>query len=182
MHKIYVWDPLVRVFHWLLAAGFVANALITDPESALHHWIGYALALLVGLRIIWGLIGSHHARFANFRPDPQAALGQLTDIATRRTRHHRGHSPLGALMIYNLLLTVLGIAFTGWLLTLAQFGNVGWPEDLHEALVTWAEVSILLHVAAVLFESHRTKVNLARSMITGYKELPETDTDPEQCP
>ncbi|KIC37197.1 cytochrome b/b6 domain-containing protein [Leisingera sp. ANG-M7] len=178
MQKAYIWDPLVRSFHWLLAGGFLANALLTDPDGSLHHYLGYFIAALVGLRVIWGLAGSRYARFSSFPPDPSAAAGQLTDIATGRVRYHKGHSPLGALMIYNLLLTLLAVALTGWMAASPAFQGIGWPEDLHEALVSWAELSVVLHVAAVLFESRRTKVNLARAMVTGYKELPETDAEP----
>ncbi|QDI76106.1 MULTISPECIES: cytochrome b/b6 domain-containing protein [Leisingera] len=177
MHRTYVWDPVVRLFHWSLAAGFAANALVTDPEGNLHEYIGYAVAALIGIRVIWGLIGSRHARFSSFPPDAGAAAGQLSDIATGRIRRHPGHSPLGALMIYNLLLTITGIALTGYLMTTNMFWGIEWPEALHEALVSWAEISIVLHVAAVLFESRRTKVNLARAMVTGYKEGTETSRE-----
>ncbi|CUI01188.1 cytochrome b/b6 domain-containing protein [Leisingera aquaemixtae] len=177
MHRTYVWDPVVRLFHWSLAAGFAANALVTDPEGNLHENIGYAVAALIGIRVVWGLIGSRHARFSSFPPNAGAAAGQLSDIATGRIRRHKGHSPLGALMIYNLLLTITCIALTGYLMTTNMFWGIEWPEELHEALVSWAEISIVLHVAAVLFESRRTKVNLARAMVTGYKEGTETSRE-----
>lgn len=54
MRRTYVWDPVVRLFHWSLAAGFAANALFTDPEGDLHLYIGYAIAALIGIRVIWG--------------------------------------------------------------------------------------------------------------------------------
>ncbi|KIC08216.1 cytochrome B [Leisingera sp. ANG-M1] len=180
MHNSYVWDPLVRLFHWLLAGSFIANALFTDPDGTLHQNIGYFIAALVVARILWGLIGSRYARFSSFPPDFKAAAGQLEDIAVWRSGCRKGHSPLGALMIYNLLATILGIALTGWLLTFAPLSTAVWPEALHEILVHWAEASVLLHVAAVLFESRRTKVNLARAMVTGYKELPDTKAEPSQ--
>ncbi|WP_027259259.1 cytochrome b/b6 domain-containing protein [Leisingera aquimarina] len=177
MHNSYVWDPLVRLFHWLLAAGFAANALFTDPDGTLHHYIGYFITVLIGVRVLWGLAGSRYARFSSFPPDLKAATRQLADIAARRRNSHKGHSPLGALMIYNLLLTLLGIVLTGWLLTLPPFHSAGWPEELHETLVYWAEASALLHVGAVLFEARRTKVRLARAMITGYKNLPDSSAE-----
>ncbi|MCF6432827.1 cytochrome b/b6 domain-containing protein [Leisingera sp. MMG026] len=173
MKNLYIWDPVVRLVHWLLAAGFAANALFTDPDGTLHQTIGYFIAALLGIRLLWGLIGSRYARFSSFRPDLGAAAGHLADIAAGRRNCHKGHSPLGALMICNLLLTLLGIALTGWLLTVPLLISAGWPEELHEVLVTWAEISVLLHAGAVLFETRRTKVRLARAMITGYKNLPD---------
>jgi len=170
-HKI--WDPFVRVFHWSLAGLFAANALIVDDDSWIHEWIGYAVAALVGLRILWGVIGPRHARFAAFAPTPSDVTEQITDIATRRRRAHLGHTPLGALMIFNLLLTMLAICASGYMMTTDAFWGVEWVEEVHEALVTWAELSVIAHIAAVLYESHRTGINLPRAMVTGTKRVPD---------
>ncbi len=62
-------------------------------------------------------------------------------------------------------------------MTTDMFWGTECPEDLHEALVTWAELSVVLHVAAVVFESRRTQVKLARAMITGYKEVATGETE-----
>ncbi|EYD77247.1 Cytochrome b [Rubellimicrobium mesophilum DSM 19309] len=168
-----VWDPVVRVFHWTLVTLFAANAVLTDPEHKIHHYVGYAIAALVLLRLAWGLVGSRYARFASFPPNPRAALEQLADVLTGRRRIHLGHTPLGALMIYNLLLALAVITASGYAMTTVAFWGVKWMEELHEAAVTWAEISVLVHVAAVIWESRRTGVNLPRAMVTGYKEVPE---------
>ncbi|MDH3264744.1 MAG: cytochrome b/b6 domain-containing protein [Paracoccaceae bacterium] len=173
MMRIKVWDPLVRVFHWSLVAGFAANAFFTDAEGNLHELVGYAVAALIALRLVWGLIGTRHARFSDFPPSASGAMGQLGDVAAGRVKRHLGHTPLGGLMIYNLLLTMTLIAVTGWMMTTTAYWGVEWVEGAHEALVTWAEVSIVAHVAAVVFESLRTGVNLPKAMVTGYKEMPE---------
>ncbi len=172
MTKVRVWDPVVRAFHWSLVAFFAANALFVDDDSKLHQWIGYAIVALVVLRIAWGFIGPRYARFRSFPPSASAAIGQLTEMATGRRHVHRGHSPLGAWMIYNLMAAMLVIGLSGYLMTTDAFWGVEWPEELHEVAVTWAEISVLLHIAAVWFESRRTRVNLPRAMITGYKDLP----------
>lgn len=173
MKDLKVWDPVVRMFHWLLVLTFGANALFVDDDSAIHEWIGYTVVALVGLRLIWGLIGSRHARFSDFPPDLSAAREQLLDMASGRVRHHVGHTPLGALMIYNLLLSMLLIGATGFAMTTNTFWGVDWVEELHEACVTWAEISVVLHIAAVIYESRRTGVNLPKSMVTGVKTVPE---------
>lgn len=171
-----VWDPVIRLFHWGLVTAFALNALVTDPEGDVHAWIGYAVVGLVALRLVWGLVGPRRARFASFRPTAAAALGQVQDMAIGRRRVHLGHTPLGALMIFNLLATLIGIGATGLMMTTNTFWGVAWVEDAHEALVTWAEVSVLVHIAAVLWESRRTGVNLPRAMVTGVKSVPETAT------
>lgn len=168
-----VWDPLVRIFHWSLVAAFGANALLTDPEGRLHEVIGYVALGLVGFRLVWGLIGSRHARFADFPPSASAALGQMQEMATGRRRAHMGHSPLGALMIYNLLAVLVVIGVSGFLMTTNTWFGVEWVEELHEVAVTWAEISVLAHVGAVILESRRLRVNLARAMVTGVKTVPD---------
>jgi cytochrome b len=168
-----IWDPLVRVFHWSLVAGFAANALVLDDDSKLHEWVGYAVLGLVGIRILWGFIGPKSARFASFLPRRGQVTEQITDIATRRRRTHLGHTPLGALMIVNLLATILAIGITGHMMTTNAFWGVEWVEEAHEAFVAWAEISIAAHIAAVLLESWRTGVNLPRAMVTGRKSVPD---------
>ena len=175
--RIFVWDPAVRLFHWALVAGFLANAFLTDPEHDLHEIVGLTVLGLVAARLVWGLVGTRHARFSDFPPDPGAAIGQLREMATGRRRFHAGHSPLGALMIYNLLATLVGIGISGYMMTTISFFGVEWVEELHEALVSWAEVSVVLHIAAVIFESRRLGVNLPKSMLTGYKTLPDPGTE-----
>lgn len=171
MTTVKVWDPFVRVFHWSLVAGFTANALFTDPEARLHEWIGYVVLALIALRLVWGFIGPRHARFADFPPSAAAALGQMAEIVTGRRHAHAGHSPLGALMIYNVLATIAAIGITGYMMTTVAFFGVDWVEEAHEVLVTWAEFSVALHVAAVVFETRRLGINLPKSMLTGYKSL-----------
>ncbi|SFB75528.1 cytochrome b/b6 domain-containing protein [Tropicimonas isoalkanivorans] len=172
MTRLKVWDPFVRLFHWSLVTLFAANALFVDDDGKLHQWIGYAILALVLARILWGIVGPGYARFSTFPPSLSAATGQVRDIALGRTPLHTGHTPLGAFMIYNLILTLLVICTSGYLMTTDMFWGVEWPEVLHEAAVTWAEISVLLHIAAVIFESRRTRINLPFAMVTGYKEIP----------
>ncbi len=171
--KVKVWDGFVRLFHWSVAGGFVANAFFTNPEADLHHWIGYGIAGLVGARIVWGVFGTRFARFCSFPPSLSASLQQVGEMASGRRHAHTGHSPLGALMIYNLLLALIGISVTGYMMTTIAYFGIAWVEDAHKLLVTWAEISVATHVVAVVFESRRLHVNLPKSMITGYKDLPE---------
>jgi len=168
-----VWDPLVRIFHWSLVVGFTANALFTEDESRLHEWIGYAVLALISIRIIWGVIGPRFARFTSFPPSPRGAMDQLSDMANGRRTAHLGHTPLGALMIYNLLLTILAIGVTGYMMTTNAYWGIEWVEETHEILVIWAEISIVAHIAAVIWESLRTGVNLPRAMVSGVKTVPD---------
>lgn len=173
MTSYLVWDRFVRIFHWALVAGFAANALLNDPEGHWHERIGYVLAALLLLRLLWGFVGTRHARFSDFWPSRAGISAQLTDLATGRTRVHLGHTPLGALMIFNLIATIAAIALTGYMMTTIAFFGIDWVEEAHEALVRWAELSILAHIAAVIWESRRSGINLPQAMVTGVKTVPD---------
>lgn len=107
------WDPLVRLTHWGVAAGIVANGVFTEEGSALHLWVGYAVGGLLALRLLWGLIGPAEARFSAFPPSPRRALSHLREIAQGRRTVHRSHNPLGALMAYALWATLAVVIGTG---------------------------------------------------------------------
>jgi len=176
MKKFYVWDPLVRIFHWALVLGFAANALLLDDDGSAHQLVGYIILALLVFRLVWGVVGSRYARFATFAPTPGAIRGQIVDVATGRRRAHLGHTPLGALMIWNIILTLLAISATGIILVLGGSSVVDWAEEAHEVLVIWAEISVVAHIVAVIWESIRTGVNLPRAMVTGTKAVPPEAT------
>ncbi|MEW8019351.1 MAG: cytochrome B, partial [gamma proteobacterium symbiont of Phacoides pectinatus] len=65
-----VWDLPVRLFHWLLAASFGVAYLTEDHFMTLHSLVGYTLCGLLVFRLLWGLIGTRHARFSDFVRPP----------------------------------------------------------------------------------------------------------------
>ena len=167
-----VWDPLVRLIHWGLAATVLTNALIDDPESKLHETLGYVAVGLVVLRLLWGIIGTEHARFSAFPPNPLAALRHFGDLIRGRHSVHLSHNPAGALMVYNLWLSVIGMGVTGYMMGTVAFFGIGWVEELHEAIYVWLMASVVLHLAGVVLDSLVTRVSLVGAMIHGRKRLP----------
>ncbi len=112
------WDPVVKITHWSIAIAVLANAVFTEEGSGLHIWVGYALAAILGLRLLWGLIGPAEARFGAFWPSPRKALAHLREIRNGQSSQHASHNPLGAFMVYAIwgcLLTIIatGIAMAG---------------------------------------------------------------------
>lgn len=49
-----LWDPVVRVTHWGIAASVLLNALLDEGGSVLHVTIGWIVMALLFLRMVWG--------------------------------------------------------------------------------------------------------------------------------
>lgn len=107
------WDPIVKLTHWGVVAAVIGNALVTEEGSGWHIWVGYGLAALLALRLLWGLIGPAEARFSAFPPSPSRALDHIGEIGRGEVTQHRSHNPLGALMVYAIWGTLLVVCGTG---------------------------------------------------------------------
>ncbi len=164
-----VWDPLVRLVHWSLALAIVLNATVVEDESLMHEVIGYAAVGLVLVRLLWGLIGTEHARFRAFPPNPVAAIRYLASHLSGRHQSHLSHNPAGALMAYNLWATVIGMGITGYMMGTVRFFGYDWVEELHEGLFTWLLISIGLHLAGVVLDTLVTRRPLVPAMFHGKK-------------
>jgi cytochrome b len=164
-----VWDPFVRIFHWSLVALFAVAFATGDEIEWLHVRVGYAIAALVALRIVWGFVGTRHARFSDFVRSP----GEIATYAGQALRlgapRHLGHNPAGGIMVLALLVMIIGIAATGFAMTTDAFWGSQWVEDLHEGLVYTTMGLIVLHVAGVVFSGLEHGENLVKAMITGRK-------------
>jgi len=107
------WDPLVRLTHWGIVIAVIANGLVTEEGSGAHVWIGYGLAALLALRLLWGFIGPNDARFAAFAPSPRRAASHIRAIARGERAVHASHNPLGALNVYAIWTTLIVIIGAG---------------------------------------------------------------------
>ena len=165
-----VWDPVIRIFHWSLVAGVAVAWLTADEWDDLHAVAGYVVAGLLAVRLIWGLLGSHYARFTQFLCRPSTVIAYLRDMTAGRERRYLGHNPAATAMIVALLATLAGIAVTGWMLENDAGDTV---EELHEVLANGLLVLIALHVVGVILASVRHRENLTRAMVTGDKRAPE---------
>ena len=163
-----VWDPFVRIFHWSLVACVFLNFLVEEGET-LHKGIGYAASALVAARIVWGFIGSRHARFADFFPTPARLRAHLAAIRAGRHDFQPGHNPLGALMMLALMTLVLALGLTGFLQTTDLFWGEEWLEELHAGLATTLIALAGIHAAAAIVIGRLERVNLVGAMITGVK-------------
>lgn len=182
-----VWDPLVRIGHWLLLIA-TATALITrgEPET-LHQAAGYFVAGYVVFRLFWGIAGPTHARFENFVASPLAAIRYLTDLVTGKGTRHIGHSPPGGLMVIALLVVMSLTAGTGMAMenrtpvptalesllpvedrARGDDDDSPW-EEVHEASANLLLGLVFLHLGGVLLASFGHRENLVRAMMDGKK-------------
>ena len=177
-----VWDPLLRVFHWSLVFCFLLAFVTEDDWMDLHVQAGYAVALLIGFRLLWGLIGTRNARFLTFVKSPAAMLAYLKCMLSFRVPHYQGHNPLAAGMVIALLTSIVLLAFTGMVMiategqgplagTLFASWSGEWMEEVHEFLANFTLLLVIAHVAGVLASSLLEGENLARAMITGRKKI-----------
>ena len=112
-NEIRVWDPLVRLFHWSLVAAFAIAWLTGDEESRPHEYAGYVVIGLILFRVLWGFVGTEHARFRDFVYRPSAVLAYARDLLAGQARRYLGHNPLGGVMIIALLLSLLATGVSG---------------------------------------------------------------------
>lgn len=172
---VLVWDLPTRVTHWLLALSFL-GAYVTSGEDdwqTVHFMLGYTMLGLAAFRIIWGLIGSRYARFGDFVAGPAKALSYLRSLHSSQPQHFIGHNPAGGLAILALLGLIVLTGVTGFMHYKELAGE--WMEELHQVLGNVLLAVVIIHILAVIASSRLHKENLARAMVTGYKQGKQQD-------
>jgi cytochrome b len=178
--EVYVWDPFVRVFHWTVVAAFAVAYLTEDDLLTVHVWAGYVVGALVVARIIWGFVGSPHARFSDFVYAPATAFSYVRELLRFRGPRYLGHSPGGGTMVIVLLTFLAATVATGLVVyggdqqagPLAGMFSKDFAEsfeDVHEVIANITLALIFFHVSAVVLASFVHHENLVRAMVTGYK-------------
>jgi len=173
MKRLLVWDLPVRLFHVLLAVSFIAAfaiAQLVDDDSTLysaHMLLGLFMAHLVLLRLIWGFVGTRHARFSDFLFGPRAVLTYLRDAVRGRARRHAGHNPGTAVAAFAIFALVIGLAVTGVLMGQGHKE----AEGVHEVLAYALLVTVIAHLVGVALHTFHQRENITLSMIDGKREV-----------
>lgn len=191
-----VYDPVLRVLHWinaLLIVGLLASglgALALEPgalRASLHEWHGLAGGVLVVslfARLIWGVIGPIYARWSDlWQPHAWAQLARQWG-----TPHRFGHHATASLAYWVLYAMALLLAASGLILLAVSEGAgplaawLSWKVDLLPALqplhewLAWGVLGfVLLHLGALIAHPLLHGVPVAQSMITGTQYLPCKD-------
>ncbi len=169
MKKILVWDLPVRLGHWLMVAGFALAWVTGDSERwrLVHVFAGSTVIAVAAYRLLWGLIGSRHARFTDFVRGPAQALGYLRQLLQRSPAHYTGHNPAAGWAILLLLGLALASGASGWA-TYQELGGHG-LEEAHEFLAGLMLAVVAVHLLGVVAGSVAHRENLVWSMVTGRK-------------
>src|SRR5512139_2919257 len=182
--KMRVWDLPIRLYHWLLVAMFgIAWWSSGHPQQLdVHLLAGYTIAALLLFRVVWGVVGTYHARFRSFACSPKRVVNYLRDLFGPRTQHPVGHNPAGAWAIFSMLLLLLAITVTGVVVLGGEEGSgplaghitlgtgIAWHEP-HEWLAWTLLLLVAVHLAGVAVESMLHRDNLVAAMVSGKKSL-----------
>lgn len=178
---IRIWDLPIRLFHWILVACIVSSIISVNIGGNAMQWhadFGYCILTLLIFRIVWGLIGSTHARFINFIPTP----ARLLEFIQGKSKLTLGHNPLGALSVMGLLMALLvqactglfaddEIVFQGPLAKHVSESTVGLLSQVHHANQFVIYALIALHLSAIFFYQKIKGENLIKPMLLGDKEI-----------
>lgn len=178
---IRVWDLPIRLFHWLLVLCIIGSLIsvnIGGNAIEWHAYFGYSILTLLIFRIVWGFVGSTHARFSTFIPTRADILNYLQG----NTPRFLGHNPIGALSVFALLIVLCvqaitglfvddEIAFAGPLSKFASESAVSFLSQIHEGNQVVIYTLITIHIAAIWFYKKFKGENLITPMITGDKEI-----------
>jgi cytochrome b len=183
-----IWDWPVRITHWAMVASVIGSYVthrLGAAQFRYHRWFGYTTLVLVAVRILWGVVGTRHARFTSFVHGPATVVRYLADLVGRRAPACAGHNPAGGWMVLVLLSLLAAQALTGlfanddvmntgplygYVLASTSDRLAGWHRGLFDVLL----IAIALHVAAIAAHRVVGKANLIRPMLTGYKSAAET--------
>ena len=183
-----VWDWPLRLWHWLLALTLGGSWLTAELGFDYREWhmrLGYLALGLIVFRLCWGVLGNRYARFAAWFPLPGRLFAYLKELLGRAPATvTAGHSPLGGLATWALLILVTIQAATGLfvdddILYIGPYKDAvsrawqKWLNGLHHSNFDWLLAMVALHLAAIsayrLFKGQR----LVRTMITGRAAVPE---------
>ena len=168
----------LRQYHAVLA-GLVLVSYLSGEWGLVHTWLGYAVALVIAVRLIWASAGVRQLGLSRFYP---IFAGLRLDTALT-------HPAISRSLLLGVALTLLGTTGTGLLMDRGRAigmaevrmaapaqandqrerarrggrddNDDGALEDIHEALANLLMLLVALHVTYVLL----FKFPLARFML-----------------
>jgi cytochrome b len=131
-------------------------------------------------RLVWGVIGTRHARFAGFLSGPVSVVRYARSLVDGTHAESPGHNPMGGWMVVIMLALVGAQVLTG----LFSDDDIIWAgpwagavdRPLVKALTGWHHTNfnlilaaIAAHIAAIATYQLALRTNLIGPMMTGRK-------------
>ncbi len=203
---IRVWDPIVRVGHWLLVLCFAAVYFYSD-KFPLHAYAAYLIMGYMLFRIVWGFIGPRPVRFGTFVHGPSAILRYGRDSLRGHSPNTISHNPLGGVMVIGLILIMLICGVLGLMVYSAgqEMGLLGslvpshWEgelftvqlfdksydiglKELHHWSGNFAAALVAAHVVGNFITTALHRSRPVVGMITGVKDADRDDPEVRYYP
>jgi cytochrome b len=172
--EVKVWDPLIRVFHWATVTLCLLNFFVLEEGSKPHRYAGYAVGILLIIRLLWGLVGPYYARFGQWWPTPARVRYYLRQLAQGRHPYYLGHSsPQKASQVVSQPVTTVPTrdSSSSQIIRDAFWGEE-WLEELHGIIANTLMAAVGVHAAVVLLTDRLTRSDLVRAMVLGKKRVP----------
>jgi cytochrome b len=186
MVTVRIWDLPTRLFHWALAVcfvGMVVTGKMGGEAMVWHFRLGYGVFSLLLFRLIWGWLGGHWSRFAQWPLRPSRVLAYVRGQAPKEDL--TGHSPLGSWSVVVVLFFLALQVGTG-LVSDDEISNTGpWAVWVPGSVVSWATgwhknwgqwivmALVALHLLALLVHFWKKTPPLLPAMWHGDKVLAE---------
>ena len=185
MKTISVWDIPVRLFHWSLATSILMSFITAQIGGNAMEWhkrIGYFVIGLILFRVVWGFVGSYHARFKNFVYAPATVINYAKNLFKKDSAHYVGHNPMGGLSVVALiasvgLQTVTGLFSNDDILLEGPYASMvskafsDQMTRLHQLNSDLILILVGLHLSAIVFYAMFKKEQLIEAMLTGKKDI-----------
>ena len=180
--RVLIWDIWIRLFHWSVAVSVVFMLVSGSTGWMFFDWhrtVGEAVMVLVGFRILWGIVGSSNARLWQLVRSPRAALGHFRDFFKRRLHSERGHNAAGSWAVLAMLAMIMVQAGTGFfiadedeLIEGALYGNLSSATSdllyrIHRTNAELLQIVVIVHVIMVFAYLLFGRQNLISPMIHG---------------
>ena len=112
-----VWDPMTRLWHWLLAAsvitGWALGEFRTFSIMQWHIYLGYLTGGLLVVRYVWGWVGPAPIRHRTLVASLRGIPAYLRRLGRRQPSGVAGHNPVGALAVILMVLALTAQVVTG---------------------------------------------------------------------
>ncbi len=182
--RVLIWDLPTRALHWMLAACFSGAFGIAvfvrhrNPLFPVHMLLGALAAVVVVLRVVWGIVGTRYARFGSFSLGPRAVLEHLRGLFSRARDATVGHNPANAWAAVAMLVSILGTAVTGALIPLLG----GQVRPIHQTFAYVTAGLVAVHIVGIALHTISRREHIAMGMLDGKKAAHPALAIPKACP